>query len=529
MPWLDDSHVDPAWIRQATGIGNCQSCSAEDISNTMRRGQRIRDGATLRLTLELLLVSSNDDPNATTTTAPSPAAETDAKAPVTTTATTTRTMTLIVKQVATEAGRQLSQQLGLAREALFYRHLAPQIVQQAISKTNDDNDDNDDDHVVVDDDHDHDDDLAILPKIYYAHGNYQDGSKLILMQDLGVVVGSNNNHKSSKFMDSGVLFGPGNPNNWTRNVEQMAKEAGNPPPSLVARVTFEAMAKVHALYWKQSKLLLLRSSSDQNDFSWLRGHDWIQGQNQISWEATQQLLRTSWNAYLTREQQIHDDDGRDDGHGHAPQLIAWDPTVRAAVEKAMDGISWQAQIQRLNTQTHWTLVHGDFWPGNVLWKVPQHNTATMTTTTTNDSDSVGNTRSSWLRLVDWEMVGLGSGPQELGQYVISNMSRSVRQECEESLVRHYYSVLTTTYRQLHAANLNDNDNNDNKTLPDMGLSWEECWKEYTVGGLERWLWFLIFFAGKPDMISWVRFFHNQIADFMADHQLTAQHVTQPRP
>lgn len=51
---------------------------------------------------------------------------------------------------------------------------------------------------------------------------------------------------------------------------------------------------------------------------------------------------------------------------------------------------------------------------------------------------------------------------------------------------------------------------------------------YTVGGLERWLWFLAYFAGLEHS-GWAAFFHDQVLEFMVDHNLTASDVTQTRP
>ena len=46
----------------------------------------------------------------------------------------------------------------------------------------------------------------------------------------------------------------------------------------------------------------------------------------------------------------------------------------------------------MNKESQWTLVHGDFHAGNQLF---DRKTGEITT-------------------LDWEVVGLGSGPQELG-------------------------------------------------------------------------------------------------------------------
>ena len=97
----------------------------------------------------------------------------------------------------------------------------------------------------------------------------------------------------------------------------------------------------------------------------------------------------------------------------------------------------------------------------------------------------------------------------MGQYVISNMDPQERRDCEERLVRSYYDELCL--------------------LGVQNYSFEECWKEYIVGGLERWLWFLVYFLANEAMLDWAQFFHDQMAEFAHDHHIQPQDVTQPRP
>lgn len=56
--------------------------------------------------------------------------------------------------------------------------------------------------------------------------------------------------------------------------------------------------------------------------------------------------------------------------------------------RSVELISWDAFRQRLNEEGVWTLVHGDYHPANQLY----------------DPDS------NQITTVDWEMVGIGSGP-----------------------------------------------------------------------------------------------------------------------
>lgn len=341
---------------------------------------------------------------------------------------------LVIKQVPIP-GQGQSKMLGLAREALFYQKLAPRLL-----------------------------DLDFIPKIYHAFGDMATGAKLVLMEDL-----------SQNYLDSGILFGPGNPNNWNRDLPALIAKAytqiaGVSPPSSnqVAQDTFLAIAKIHATFWKDESLL---------SASHLRCADWIQGRDKASWEASQGYIQGIW-ARLQEAQKLE-------------SVLRWDPRVLSCLTKAMNGISWTAQLERLSvsqTSHHWTLVHGDFWPGNILVS----------------------TKGSGLKLLDWEMVGIGSGAQDLGQYVLSNMDPKERRSCERSLIASYYAELLR--------------------LGVKDFTWDECWKEYRIGGVERWLWFLVYFVGQEGpLLKWGQFFHDQISSFIDDHDITPNDIAQPRP
>lgn len=330
---------------------------------------------------------------------------------------------MVLKQLASDLeGNALPQRaalsvnLGLAREGLFYKHVAGQLGE-------------------------------LVPKVVYAHGDMVTGHKCVIMEDL------------SDYVDSGALFGPGNPNNWKRTLSTYEERAGHPKVDTVVSITFRAYARVHAKYWRSQELL---------EKHWLRGALWVSGKSQDSWAASQEYARSQWEIGKA---------------GRARSLFH--PLVFEALEKAVQGISWDAQVQRLNAGSSWTLVHGDCWPGNVMWH-----------------------RSGHVKLVDWEMCGIGSAAQDLGQYVISNMEPSARRECEHRVVREYYDELV-------AAGVEN-------------YSFEECWREYQVGGTERWLWFLCYFAGTDAMFEWTRFFHDQVLAFMQDHKLSAADITQVR-
>jgi hypothetical protein len=98
------------------------------------------------------------------------------------------------------------------------------------------------------------------------------------------------------------------------------------------------------------------------------------------------------------------------------------------------------------------------------------------------------------------------------------MDPKERRACEERLIRNYYQELI----QCGGGTTN--------SIQEEEFTWEDCWKEYRLGGVERWLWFLVYFCGQEGLLlDWAQFFHDQIAAFLEDHQLGPEDVVQPRP
>lgn len=279
---------------------------------------------------------------------------------------------------------------------------------------------------------------SLLPHCFYAACDLNEGTKVIVMEDLG-----------DEFVNCALLFGEGTPHNWGKDLARAQERAGNPPLSQVVATTFRLYARMHARYWDQH----------------LPHLTWLRGRGILGDDATEFL--TAANSAISNWETAR-----------ATDAVAWfDPLVVQAIDKAVKGTTWET----CRRPKHWTLVHGDCWPGNSLWR-----------------------RDGTVKLIDFEMCGLGSGPQELGQYMLACTEAGARKSMEQNVVREYYDELIRCGVRAY--------------------SWEECWDEYRLGGLERWLWFLSFCAGVPAMHDFTRFFHNQISSFMVDHNLSATQV-----
>ncbi|KAI9224609.1 kinase-like domain-containing protein [Blastocladiella britannica] len=336
-------------------------------------------------------------------------------------------------------------QLGLAREAIFYRDFA----------------------TTVSTHH-----QGLLPTVYAADGDMASGQKVMMLEDLGAVGA----------IQLGYFFGPGSPHNWNRDLAALTKDGGIVDSADAARVAFEAMAALHAQFWCDQGLL------DSGRHAWLRGAQWYANATAVSTDgkstgdggekaflAAQASAADCWAT--TRTKISNGDDGG----------VRWDSRLVAAMDASIARASWPAYQSRIKSTVNYTLVHGDSHPANMMW--------------------VPTTRR--LVLLDFEVVGVGSGPQDVGQFVVSHMSPLDRRAAEQKLVRGYYDAVI-------------NGGVDPVTFP-----WSECWREYGLGGTERWVWLLSLLTTMCPA-NMVQFFHDQVLAFMVDHGISAENIGMPR-
>eukprot|EP00729_Bicosta_minor_P005845 gene5845-9466_t len=187
------------------------------------------------------------------------------------------------------------------------------------------------------------------------------------------------------------------------------------------------------------------------DLPWLRASEWMEGDGQASWKAAQEMSTAIENG---------------------TSAVQWDPHLVACLDASYGKVDFEAYTTRMKA-----------------------------------------TEQAELRLIDFEMVGLGPPGQELGQHIISHMAPTVRRRCENQLVKDYHSELS-------------------KLLAGRGMAdeaaaytFDVCWDEYIAGGVGRWAWFIPFFFGVPPM---AQFFQDQLAAFLHDHVKDPATTPMPR-
>ncbi len=314
---------------------------------------------------------------------------------------------------------------------------------------------------------------AYLPQIVYSGGSMESGLKDILMQDLTSAV------------QSGYFFGPFSPHNWNKDLAALMRgwdaEAGLDAASVTA-LAFTAAASVHAPLWNKH--------DDLQHLPWLK----CVHIDRALWLESQQQAASAWAAERARP----------------VGSIEWHPLLVACLDASLsraraEAGGWEAFQAELKTRPL-TLVHGDFHPGNMMIA----------------REAAG----CRLFLLDWEVVGVGSGPQELGQcachsayvnqsdtlcrYLISHASPQTREKIWREAVEGYYARLLAL----------------NPSVADS-MTLDGCVAEYVSGGAGRWFWFLPILAAMcpPKM---TQFFHDQVLAFVQYHNITPETSPMPR-
>lgn len=261
---------------------------------------------------------------------------------------------------------------------------------------------------------------------------------------------------------AGVYFGRANPNNWTNQTQYEDKTVE------VTRDAFALYAKLHSTFWLDDETLTTARD-------WLRGADWYRGQGKQSWETAQSMAADAWKNRRTKG-----------------DVEGWDDHLVKCLDASFSKVDWDTFQQEIATKPY-TVVHGDCHPHNII-----------------------QTEDKKLVLIDFEMVGIGSNAQELGQFMISHVDPEIRRANERMLVKHYYDELLAA-----------SSSTGSHTIKEESYSFEECWVEYQRGGAGRWLWFVPYLCEVcPPVMN--DFFRDQTAAFLKDHFPDPSTVPMPR-
>ena len=362
-------------------------------------------------------------------------------------------------KVVPEAALSRSVGLGCAREGLFYRHLGPSL------------------------------EVAGVPRAYAAAGLMETGESVVCMDCLSGAV------------PIGVFFGPGNPNNWGASAEDVMRTVGGIiggphahewDATTLSAEAFRLYARLHGAHWGEAASLGAR-------MPWLRGAAWAVGDGghdgEATWQRAMGMAADAWAALSAARREEN-------------SVIEWDAHLVACLDVSFSKAGDYAAFLSEQSGRPLTLVHGDCHPHNVLLAAAEAAPSAARPGESKGCEDGGEVtgRECWLRLIDFEMVGLGSGAQELGQFLISHTEPALRRATERELVRAYYDELRSV---LCARGLAADAN---------AYTFEACWEEYVAGGAGRWAWFVAYLVhAKSDSPKLGQYFHDQLAAFLRDH------------
>lgn len=293
---------------------------------------------------------------------------------------------------------------------------------------------------------------AAVPRIFVSEWDVATGRKCILMGDLA----------DAQAVQAGYFFGDNSCLNKGKDLVALTKAFPALTELDVSRKAFTVAAQLHGAFVGDESLLA-------PEFEFLKGQHWFKGEARDSWNATVGFAKEQWVATKARLQQ-------------GTCTIHFAPRVLQFVDRSF-ACTFDDYVAAVHS-IPFTLCHGDFHPANF-----------MVTKDENSPDNFG------LKVLDFEVVGIGSGAQDLGQFMVSHSFPHVRRAHEEQLLRHYHDVLSRATRE-------------GGRLPTL----DEVRREYVVGGLGRWVWLLAVVSTLcPEPMT--QYFQDQVEAFLNDHVL----------
>ncbi|KAL7502944.1 hypothetical protein ACHAXN_000810 [Cyclotella atomus] len=397
-------------------------------------------------------------------------------------------ITLVLKRTRPNIDSQkYSKKLGLYREGVFYSTIGPWIKERL--------------NRVVHHPNDNGDMFFFIPQALYSACDADTGQKAIVLEYY------------QDAAEAGVYF-PHSVHNTVRKMQ----EAQNSKTNHSEQHTIKMTKLRKSITLEASRIAALLQGSFYQDKSLFTNHqsfakhlrmvDWIQGKNKESYVESQQEIVDRWSRAKSRRINGEFFDGKVQLSQEFVQVM--DASCALALDFDLFVSKWNLD-GRSDNKLSWSLVHGDYHPGNFLFIKDAMGTDIM-----NDGYRPK------LMLVDWEVVGVGSGPQDLGQFLISHT------ETKEAF--NLLDEVATVYRQTLQSTLdavNGDSSSDKPTVPAL----EAIKREIIYGGIERWVWLFAYMTGWEESMPWMymQFFHDQMQNFIVINNIRAEDVGMPRP
>ena len=346
--------------------------------------------------------------------------------------------------------------------------------------------------------------ISALPEVYFSAGDMVLGKKTTIMEDL----------TASGAVQCGYYFGPNSPHNYGKDLAALTAGVVSSQEEILAQVATLA-AEMHGANW-----------GDVSSFErmpWLKSAAWYRGEGRQAWDGGQAYTRQLWAK--VREGDV---------------CSGWDPILIALIDSSVDkGTSWEAFQASLKKEPC-TLIHSDFHPANLMIRTRrpvalgvcdyaldeqsseegdaealeedakdealvlkmQARAAAAEQLRTSGAVPLSASRGSSdsdneLVVLDFELVGLGSGAQDLGQFLISHSSPADRERTELPFLQQYHAALTTV---LAAKGLDVT-----REYP-----FDALLRDYALHGAGKWIWLLIVMSDMDACKPIMPYFHAQV-------------------
>jgi len=153
------------------------------------------------------------------------------------------------------------------------------------------------------------------------------------------------------------------------------------------------------------------------------------------------------------------------------------------IDASLKHDDWDAYVSRARA-VPFTLMHGDFHPANMMLSCSDSTAASASASASANT----NTDSLPLQiyLLDFEMMGVGMGATDLGQYMVSHLHPMLRKKHEATFIETYYTHLSAIIGATASS----------------AYTHEECFQDYVRGGVEKWMFLLVVMARfSPPMLQ----------------------------
>lgn len=311
----------------------------------------------------------------------------------------------------------------------------------------------------------------LCPTVYHSEHSDISGDFVIVMEDL-----SGRSVSVSKLLGNQC---------WGPCTDIPAKYSQADQQLLVLDTIMRSAADIHASHWRDRSLL---------SQPWLKYSDHLVGRGRARYEYGLIAIRASWEKIkmlsTTESRELITTSNGASAAATGVGTGLFSPLMLRTMETALKNSSWYAFRQTFDIEREdvpFTLVHGDFHGANMLWR-----------------DDTSDGKSS-LVLLDWSEAGIFCPFTEISQLMISNARIDFRRKYERRLFDLYYDRLIS------------------QGVDATVFSREMCWERYVLGGIEKWLQFVVILAtislSNPSHLPWsaICWFHDQVEAFVEDH------------